>query len=581
MRYEISSEITLAVRAYNSPGVQVTEQVSSSLAPLLADPQIIALVGPAAPAGGTGGPQSATERIYLTGTTAVPLKNTGVNTSSIVVTNNITGAVINAGNYTVTTTGGSSSIIGDEVTSIARNPAPATAPTLAAGTGALPAGTYVYAVSFVNAGGETSIGPASSTITLGAPGGVSLSAIPLGPTGTTGRNIYRAPVVAGVTGTFTLQAALPDNTTATLTNEASATTTTLSKLGIADGETVVVAYNYTDNFFYEPTFFSDFDDIRDKYGPAFDSAGAIASPLTLAARFAFMNGASEIVLVASLTSSDTDIGAAIQKLENDDTVTMISVVTGSAASHASLAAHLVAMATVGKYRMGVVGQDGSVNTITAAALRSAQAYNNEALIMVAPAAFSFSNPITGRTQVLGGQYMAAAVLGMFAARDVHIPLTRKTVAGFTDVYDRRSATEAALDSSVGLMNIESRSGTLRVRHGVTTAATNVNTREASVVRAKYDMARRLRFALDGVVGIVAPSTEAPLIVQSQVVGVLDQLSVEGIISGYQDVKARLLSSDLTTVEVRYSYTPAYPINNIAIVFTINTQTGQLEPQVGL
>ena len=572
----------MAIRAYNSPGVQVTEQVSASLAPLLADPQIVALVGPAAAAGGSGGPQSATERIFLSASTPVALKNTGVNASSLVVSNNISGAVVNPGNYVLTTTSGSSSITGDEVTSIARVSPPATAPTLATGAGGtLAAATYVYEISYTNAGGETAPGPVSSVITLSVPGSVTLSNIPIGPTGTTARNVYRAVQTAGVNGTFTLQATVPDNTTTTLANEGSTATNTLPKLGIADGETVLVAYNYTDNFFFSPTFFSDFDDIRDKYGPSFDATGAVASPLTLAARFAFMNGASEIVCVAAATSSDTDVSAAIQKLENDDTITMISVVSGSASVHAALAAHLTAMATIGKYRMGVVGQDGSVNTITATTLRNSQAYNNEALMMVSPAAFTYQNPITGRPNILGGQYAAAAILGMFAARDVHIPLTRKTVSGFSDVYDTRSATESALDSSAGLLVIESRSGTLRVRHGVTTAATNVNTREASVVRAKYDMARRLRFALDGVVGLVAPATEAPLIVQSQVVGVLDQLAVEGIISGYQDVKARLLSSDLTTVEVRYNYTPAYPINNISIVFTINTQTGTLEPQVGL
>jgi hypothetical protein len=55
-------------------------------------------------------------------------------------------------------------------------------------------------------------------------------------------------------------------------------------------------------------------------------------------------------------------------------------------------------------------------------------------------------------------------------------------------------------------------------------------------------------------------------------GVLEQLVLEGVINAYSDVKARLLT-DPTTVEVRFQYTPAYPINNINVVFTINTQTG--------
>jgi hypothetical protein len=57
----------MAIRAYNSPGVTVTETVNPALAPLIANPSLSCLVGPAA------GVQSATERIYLTGLTPVQL----------------------------------------------------------------------------------------------------------------------------------------------------------------------------------------------------------------------------------------------------------------------------------------------------------------------------------------------------------------------------------------------------------------------------------------------------------------------------------------------------------------------------
>jgi len=199
--------------------------------------------------------------------------------------------------------------------------------------------------------------------------------------------------------------------------------------------------------------------------------------------------------------------------------------------------------------------------------------------MVSPGSFKTINPITGREVIIGGQYAAAGVVGMFAARDVQIPLTRKTLAGFTGVADKRSATELALDSAAGLMVIEEKNGVLRVRHGVTTAIGNINTREASVVRAKYDMALRLSATLDGIVGIVAPVQDAPGIVSSLVNGVLAQLVTEQSISSYQNVKARLLPSDLTTVEVKYEYTPAYPINNISVIFTINTQTGDVSSNI--
>lgn len=567
----------MAIRAYNSPGVTVTETINPALAPLIANPSLVCLVGAAS------GKQTATERIFLTGTTPVLLRYTGVDTATLVVTDNITGTVINPGNYLVTQgTDPDATTTGDEPYSIVRVPGPegtGATPIAVAGTGTL-TGSYIYAYSYVNTGGESGISPPSNTIVLTGQG-VNLSNITVGPAGTTARNIYRAPVVSGVTGQFTLVGTLANNTATTLVGETAAATTTLPKAGIANNQTVVVSYNFTDQFYFEPTLFSDYDDITTKYGPAFDANGNISSPLTYAARMAFQNGASEIVLLASATSADTDIATALSKLESDESIQMIGVVTGGTSVHASLSAHLTSMGSQGRFRMGVVGRDTSTTPLTAQALRDSQIYNNEALMMVSPGSFKTINPATGREVTVGGQYAAAAVIGMFAARDVHIPLTRKTVAGFTGVADRRSATELALDSASGLMVIEEKNNVLRVRHGLTTAAGNVNTRESSVVRAKYDMALRLRNTLDGIVGVVAPVQDAPGIVSSLVIGVLGQLVSEGTISRFQNVKARLLASDLTTVEVKYEYTPAYPINNISVIFTINTQTGDVTNINGL
>jgi hypothetical protein len=235
------------------------------------------------------------------------------------------------------------------------------------------------------------------------------------------------------------------------------------------------------------------------------------------------------------------------------------------------------MNSLGLYRQGIIGRDGSSVAIPAATLRSAaQAYNNEAIIYVSPASFILQNPITGRDTNVGGQWAAAGIAGMFAARDVQVPLTRKVLAGFSGIADRRTSIEQALDSSAGLFVLidKSQSGVIQVRHQVTTAVQNINTAEASVVRAKYDMAHRLRDALDGsIVGQVMSETNAPLAVQSVTAGVLEQLVVEGAINGYTNVKARLLDTDATTIEVRFEYRPAFPINNIIVRFTINSTSG--------
>lgn len=567
----------MATRAYTSPGVSVAETISPSLAPLIAGPSIIAIVGAAR------GEQTASERLILTGTDAIPLRYSGVQTASVVVRSSITGETLNAGNYSITQSGDpDTTIVGDETFTITRRPSPSTAPTVAnTGTGTL-SGTYTYAYSFVNAGGETGIGPRSVDVTFDGTQSANLTAIAVGPAGTTARNVYRAKVVGGVTGTFHLVATIGDNVTTTLSNENTtdvvADAAATPKTGIADGDTVIITYDYTDHHYYEPTYVTDYDDIVDKYGDPFDADGNISSKLSFAARIAFQNGASEIVALASESDTDQSISDAFEKLEEDQAVRLIAVASGSSAVHTALAAHVTAMNTQGYYRQAIVGRDGSAVAIDPETLRAAaQGLNSEAVILVSPASFIMQNPITGRNMFVGGQYAAAGVAGMFAARDVQVSLTRKSLAGFLGLGDRRTATQQSIDSQSGLFVFLDRGGVLQVRHQVTTAVRNSNTAEASVVRAKYEMAHRLRDTLDGaVVGQVIPAAEVPLVVAGIVSGVLEELLIEGAIHGYGQAKARLLETDATTVEVRFEYRPAFPINNVVVRFTINTSTGDFE-----
>lgn len=126
----------MALRAYNSPGVVVTETTSPSVSPTLATPSLLAIVGE------SRGYQTATERLVLTGTTTQQLLYTGVNTGSVVVKLTTSGETLNAGNYAVVAgTDPDTSVTGDEPYTIARFGSPSAAPSVAAsGTGLT--GTY-------------------------------------------------------------------------------------------------------------------------------------------------------------------------------------------------------------------------------------------------------------------------------------------------------------------------------------------------------------------------------------------------------------------------------------------------------
>lgn len=565
--------------AYYSPGVSVSETVNPTLATATASPQIVALVGPAS------GEQSASERLILSGTTPITLANTGVDTGSVAVTLASAGSTINPGNYTVAQSGDpDATITGDESYTITRIASPSAAATVTGGgTGTL-TGTYIYAYTFVNAGGETGLSPDSAPVTL-AGAGANLTVLPVGPTGTTARNVYRKKTSTGGDNIYHLVATVSNNTATTLTNETTTDATAQGDgvttfgtsqppTGIADGDTVIVSYTYTDSDYFEPQQLSNYNDVVDKYGSPFDANGNINSALSFAARLIFLNGASEILCTAAESSNQSDLDAALAKLESHDEVRIVVSTGGTQAAASSLAAHVAKMNSQGDYRIAVTGLDGSSTAISAATLRSAaKSLNSEAVRLVSPASWFVTNNVTGRPLNLGGQYVAAAVAGMYASRDVEVPLTRKSVAGFDGVNDKRTASDLALDSSSGLLVVEQKGGVLRVRHDITTAVGDVNTRESSVVRAKYELASRLRTSLDaGVVGVVATQAQAPLMVQGAVTGVLEQLLTEGVISGYANVNARTLD-DPTTIQVAFEYTPTYPINNIQVVFTINTTTG--------
>jgi hypothetical protein len=374
---------------YTSPGVTVVETPNPTLISGAATVSRVALVGYP---GSSAGFQTATERVQLSGTTAITLSNKGLDLSQALNADVTTpvrsplvkyasdSSVVNPGNYLIAQSNDpDSTVSGDESYTIARIPDPTTAPTLATGTGAL-TGTYSYAVSYFNTRGETGIGPESNTISLTAQG-ASLSAIPLAPayTGVTwsGRNIYRKKSVAsGGDGLFHLVATINDNTTTTLSNEAAADSTSTAnqpKTGMPSGTIVLVNYKFTDVFYYEPTLFESYDDITDKYGGAFNADGSINSTLTFAANLALANGATEVMLVATSANTVAAFQTAIDKLKNQETAAFIVPVTGDPSIHTAVAAHVASMNTTGLYRQGIVGQDGSTTSILASTLRSRSA----------------------------------------------------------------------------------------------------------------------------------------------------------------------------------------------------------------
>lgn len=373
--------------------------------------------------------------------------------------------------------------------------------------------------------------------------------------------------------------------------------TTATDANDREGTTVVVTYRHVPEGYNDVHLFSDYDDIVEAYGPPMSTAAtgsdanAILSPLTLAARLAFANGASRLITVA-FDAADGDLLAqlegALAKIETDHRVGLVVPILDATADDvatvtplaAALLNHCIVAANEGVPRQGILGvaqgfaeQDAGFQTVAASG-------NNKRLIVSYPEAASFFNGYTGSVITIDGWYLAAAEAGRLSAIPVQKPLTREALVGFAGLppaIQRRQtkASKNALAAS-GVTVVETdRFNRLLVRHGLTTNYEGgVLNREISVVRGRDTLFTAIQIGLDnsGLIG-QAIDFETLTRVKAAVSGILENATQREVILGYDNLKARQSSVDPSVIEVKFEYRPALPLNYIVVSFSINVSTG--------
>jgi hypothetical protein len=386
----------------------------------------------------------------------------------------------------------------------------------------------------------------------------------------------------------------------TVTGSGATATTEVTRLtdgDIEDGESIRVTYQYTDSAYFEPLRVSAFGTVRDSFGSPIDpSSGAITSPLSFAAKIAFDNGASEMVLLATegtptlVTRTEiSDAYPLIETLIDVGIVVPLPVgITGTSETPGDtkniatdLANHVDAASAGGDRRVGIVGLD------KAAAIppnEVAAAVGSQRVSVVHPNVMQWYNGFANQTVEVSGYYLAAAAAGRMAALPIPEALTKKRIFGFTgvppSVLSTMTKTTKDAWSRGGVSVLEpDRQNRLSFRHFLSTNMQSVLTREVSVTRARDEMMRLITGAVEGAELIGTPIVaDTPLRVQSVVDGAL-QTAVSGsspLIVDYTGLTARIAQIDPSVIEVRFSYRPAYPLNYISIVFTIDTTSGTIE-----
>lgn len=361
---------------------------------------------------------------------------------------------------------------------------------------------------------------------------------------------------------------------------------------ISQGDTVQVNYRYTPVDYFDVKAHYDYDDIRDFYGEPFDADGNILSEITLAARFALVNGASTIMTCAvdpDAVDSDGNPLAleacyvqALKKFEDHPQIAIIAPATGQEYIYSQVRSHVHEQAGHKYERRAVLGFDGSTGKIATGIRQDrAMAVGHERIALVSPSQFDYFAPELGRTIVLGGQYMAAAIAGKSASMIASMPLTRKSIDGFygPSVEDSMREGEKDVETQNGLMVVEKTARQkVQVRHGVTTDPTDLLTREWSIIGQRDVMVYRIRDYLDndGLIGM--PIYDTTLVqVKASALGALESLVRDNIIVGYQNLKVRQIGTQPDVIEVRYEWKPAYPLNYIVVRYSVSVQTGDVTP----
>lgn len=438
----------------------------------------------------------------------------------------------------------------------------------------------------------------TETVVLTGTAAAPLSELGINPT--VGFTIVDSLGVIYSTSDYVLVVGSGDDADVSTTQDNTLTIARSASSSIPSGSTIYVRYRFTPTAFFDPVLANDFDAVRDAFGEAFDpSDSTIISPLSLAARIAFENGASQVVVVpttgSATTTSRTELNAAYAKLNAFYQVNIIVPLPVGLTGTPTATGDTINIGTdlknaidgqvrEGIFRIGILGYE---KTVTVLPTILSAAYASGRIMLAWPNRMTYYNGLTNTVVEIGGYYLAAAYAGRFAGQVVQMPLTKKQVRGFAGiaptVLSTMTTTQKNAWSSGGVAVTElARDGRLIVRHGTSTDRSNVTTREVSLTRARDALVRLVQDTTENNQLIGTPiEDDTTGRVKGIVAGALETAKQAKVIVDYVNLKVRQRSIDPSVVEVRFEYRPAYPLNYIVISFSINTTTGETFPSTNV
>jgi hypothetical protein len=432
----------------------------------------------------------------------------------------------------------------------------------------------------------------------------------------TGPPPIAAPVVTTLAGTvLTSGVDYTLTTTADPSGNPGLATTTIvrvnSSVNVANGQQVVITFNYADATYFQPQAFSDPQSVINAFGqpflssvPSTSNASQVANPLAAAAQVAFANGAATLICLALNPADGTleqQFQAAYAKLLTNPAVTIVVPVftddlTPGTGTVAALAVNLAedlssAMWTAyndGFPRIGLFGLPRNYHESDVPVPTMAAEIASRRLVIAYPEITLLFNSVTGQIFQASGCYLAVALGAILSAHPVNTGLTNQVLKGFVtpglSQTEIANMTNAAMNTlaAAGVSVCYSYNGVLACRQGLTTDMSAVNFQEISVVRQSDTLLVAVQQGLRGSGLIGKPITGNTVsTVQEAVLGILEAAVTNAVIASYTNLSVTQQAypgGNPTIISVTFQYSPALPLNYITVQMSVDLSNGLVATQ---
>jgi hypothetical protein len=320
--------------------------------------------------------------------------------------------------------------------------------------------------------------------------------------------------------------------------------------------------------------YTSLQDVRTDMGS--ELINGVVTPITAAAKFAFDNGASAVLLIQAVSAAQTDLENALDAAKLEDVDLIIAPQMCNTTLDQYVRAHVLTQSAPSNRheRVWFRSADGMSDAVTTIAA-AAQGMATERVTVMAPPAFNATlhDSVTDNDEQLlfPSGYMAAMYAGVVTdpANDPATPMTRQPLVGIDNLSTfNYQETDKDILGGAGVTVVDNFQGVFKIRQGLTTDTTNVNTVTQSVVFIKDNIAKDLRTLLDQTYIGSKIDASLPSRMYGTIAAFLKQKVNDDIIVDWGNIIVQQDSTDPRTMNVSFRIYPVYPTEYVDVTISL-------------